>query len=57
MNGNVANARHIGMLNMTDGVHTTSKDSKTKFAYPPNLKNILKPYLTKSEYFASVYDT
>jgi hypothetical protein len=42
---------------MTDGVHTTSKDSKSEFVYPGNLKKFVFSLCTKSEYFAYVYDT
>jgi len=53
--GNATNVNHTGMLNTIVMVHTLSKDSK--HTYRQNLKNILKSYLTKSEYFANVYDT
>ena len=54
--GNVANVSNIGLSNMTDGVHTSSKDDSL-FTYPRNLKNFVFSYLTKSEYSISVYDT
>jgi hypothetical protein len=38
--GNVANVSNIGTSNMTDGVHTTSKDNRYTSAYRQNLKKI-----------------
>jgi hypothetical protein len=45
--GNVANVNNIGTSNMTDGVHTTSKESNLYFLYPANLKKFLKTIFAK----------
>jgi hypothetical protein len=36
--GNAANVNNIGMSNMTDGEHTSSKESNLYFVYRQNLK-------------------